>query len=91
VPREPAVDVAEHDTGLGAHEPRAVLDPGALPVAAHVEQDPVGLRLAVQTRAPGAEHDRRRCLASQVEQPCHLRGVAGHRHRTRDHAVRAGV
>ena len=89
---EAPVDVAEHDARLDAHAARpssSTLHP--LPVAAHVEQDPVGLRLAAEARAAGAEDERRGGAPREREQLARRpRRRAGSR-RPRDRAVGARV
>ena len=56
---EAPVDAAEHGAGLDPHARARRPRRRRLEVAAAVEEDAVGLRLAVQARAAGAEHERR--------------------------------
>ena len=72
---EQAVGVAEDHAGLRPHARPAVLDAHAAPVAAHVDEDRVGLALAVEAGAAGAEGDRDAELgrAAQRAWPCPAR------------------
>ena len=52
------IDAAEHGAGLDTHARAAVFDGHVFEVTPAVEQDAVGLRLAVEARAPGPEDER---------------------------------
>ena len=66
---EDPVDVAEHRARLDSRTGAAVLDRDRAKVAPHVDQDPVGLTLAVEARAAGAEGHRGRRRVARRRAP----------------------
>ena len=89
--RQHGVGVGQDQARLGA-EPQAVgLDLAAVPVATHLDQDVVRLRLAVQAGAGGAECGVASLLPAVGQDLGDLRGGARHDHDLRDHPVRARV
>jgi hypothetical protein len=91
VGRQDAVGVAEH--GARAHPGEGSLpldrDPGE--VTAHVDEDPVGLPLAVEAGAAGPKHDRHLAIAPVGDHLGDVRRVAGNHHRPGEQAIGARV
>ena len=91
VRREYGVRPAEDRAGLHASARSVVLDLDTGPVAADVDQDAVGLPLAVQARAAGAERHRYLLLARVRERLRDVAGVLRHDDGAREQPVRARV
>jgi hypothetical protein len=89
--REDPVHAPEADPGLHPDPRAAVKHSRPLPMAAGVHEDRIGLRLPIERRATGAEHQRRAVRAREREQLRHVVHLARHRHRLRDQAVRARI
>ncbi len=91
VRREHAVGEPEHGPRLHARPLAVLLHLHAVEVAAHVDEDSVGLALAVEARPAGAEREVLVVLAAVGEQLLHVFHPARHRHDLGEVAVRARV
>ena len=78
---EHAVDVAEDRAGADPRRGAVLEHRDAAEVAAHVDEDAVGLPLAVEAGAAGAEGDRDAALAAEGEDLGDVVGLLRHHHR----------
>ena len=85
---EQAVGVPKHHAGLDPQAGSVVLHPHPAPVAADVDEDRVGLGLAVEAGPAGAEDERRPELSGAAQELGHVLHVAGDGHRLRDRGGR---
>ena len=88
---EQPVGEAERHAGLQPRDRTVLLHPRALPVVPDVDEDRIGLRLAVEAGAAGAEHDRGPVLGGGPQQRRDVGGVARPDDRHGDQPVGAGV
>ena len=88
---EGVVDVAADHPGLDADLVAAVLHVDLAPVPGHLDQDPVGDRLAGEARAGGTEGERNVVFVTEVEEGLDLCGRAGLHDRPRNQPVETRI
>ena len=88
---EQAVAVAEDHARLRPQARSLILDAHPPPMAADVDEDRVGLALAVEARAAGAKRHGHAELGGAAQELGHVLHVAGDGHRLRDQPVGAGI